>query len=96
MCQSCQVARINGVLCHEIGCPDAWKDYSRTCKWCGSTFVPEDRDQVCCDEGCYCAWAGLPDPNDLDRDWMDYIEDDLEDDDDDSHGPVDDLTVYVD
>lgn len=37
------------------------------CKWCGSTFRPEDRDQVCCDESCYCAWAGLPSPDDIEE-----------------------------
>ena len=35
MCQSCEVLNINGVNCHEIGCPDAWKDYTRECKECG-------------------------------------------------------------
>jgi hypothetical protein len=43
---------INGVICHEHGCPDAWKDYTRTCKWCGTEFKPEDRHQRFCDEDC--------------------------------------------
>lgn len=25
-CNSCSPCRINGVLCHETGCPDAWRD----------------------------------------------------------------------
>lgn len=96
MCQSCQALRINGVLCHEIGCPDAWKDYSRVCKWCGSTFVPDDRDQICCDESCYCAWAGLPSPDDFD-DFDELSNDDgFWDADEESGDPTDDLKVYVD
>ena len=52
MCQSCEVVRINGVKCHEIGCPDAWKDYAVECKWCGREFVPEERGQKFCEESC--------------------------------------------
>lgn len=26
MCDSCEVLTINGVYCHELGCPEAWKD----------------------------------------------------------------------
>jgi hypothetical protein len=51
-CQSCEVMMINGVLCHEIGCPDAWMDETRTCPWCGTVFRPEDRNQRFCDESC--------------------------------------------
>ena len=57
-CESCDVLVINNVICHEIGCPDAWRDSTRNCKWCGSEFQPEDRDQMFCDESCaesyYC------------------------------------------
>ena len=60
MCQSCQAVTINGLVCHERGCPDAWKDYKRTCKWCGSEFTPDDRYQTCCDEDCISAYYGLP------------------------------------
>lgn len=51
-CDSCEVLVINGVICHECGCPDAWKDYTRKCRWCGSEFQPESRDQAFCDEEC--------------------------------------------
>ena len=27
MCQQCETVHINGVKCHEQGCPDAWMDY---------------------------------------------------------------------
>lgn len=37
-CNSCSPARINGVLCHEGGCPDAWKDKPKECSQCGCTF----------------------------------------------------------
>jgi hypothetical protein len=40
---------INGVACHEIGCPDAWKDETRECFECGCDFEPEQRYQQVCD-----------------------------------------------
>lgn len=52
MCSSCEVLTINGVLCHETGCPDSWKDEQRECKWCGTMFKPEDKHQDCCDVSC--------------------------------------------
>ena len=51
-CDSCEALMINGVYCHEIGCPDAWQDYLRECKWCGSESKPVDRYQDCCDDEC--------------------------------------------
>lgn len=51
-CNSCEVMYINGIRCHERGCPDAWKDEKKICKWCGNEFTPEEKEQVCCDEGC--------------------------------------------
>ena len=38
MCDSCNVLSINGVNCHELGCPDAWQDYEVKCKWCDNDF----------------------------------------------------------
>jgi hypothetical protein len=60
MCQSCQALMINKVLCHEIGCPDAWKDYKHECKWCGNEFIPEERNQNFCDQSCCNAYFGFP------------------------------------
>jgi len=58
MCQSCEVLRINGVLCHESGCPDAWRDYDRECEECGCDFRPEERDQAFCSPCCAAAHYG--------------------------------------
>jgi hypothetical protein len=55
-CSSCAVLYINGVKCHEHGCPDAWMDELRKCKWCRSDFRPEYREQVCCDYDCENAY----------------------------------------
>lgn len=54
-CNQCASMIINGVFCHERGCPNAskvwdpmtetWNKY-RTCFWCG--------DQVLDGEGCDC------------------------------------------
>jgi len=52
MCDSCEAVMINGVHCHETGCPDAWQDYERECKWCGCGFMPEDRHQGFCSDDC--------------------------------------------
>jgi len=50
-CDSCQALMINGIFCHETGCPNAWKDYDRECKWCGQKFKPETKHQdFCCDD----------------------------------------------
>jgi hypothetical protein len=51
-CDSCQVLVINNVICHETGCPNAWKDETRECKWCGRRFKPENSNQQCCDSNC--------------------------------------------
>ena len=50
-CDGCSPDVINGVFCHETGCPDAWRDYEIECRECGFDFQPEERDQVLCD-GC--------------------------------------------
>ena len=50
MCNSCEVLNINGINCHEIGCPDSWKDYTRECKWCGYDFIPEESYQQFCED----------------------------------------------
>ena len=57
-CKSCEVLRINGIICHEQGCPDAWKDYLHECKWCGQAFKPEEKYQYFCDGECAEAYHG--------------------------------------
>jgi hypothetical protein len=57
-CNSCQLVRINGIVCHEIGCPDVWKDYERVCKWCGNSFKPELKHQDYCCTDCNEAYRG--------------------------------------
>jgi hypothetical protein len=47
-CRSCEMVSINGVACHEIGCPDAWKDHLVACFDCGCDFVPESRHARIC------------------------------------------------
>lgn len=58
-CSSCQIVRINGVVCHETGCPEAWKDSLRECKECGTEFVPTERAQACCDDDCMRMYHGF-------------------------------------
>ena len=59
MCNQCQELMINGVRCHETGCPDAWRDIAKECEWCGQSFVAEFKAQPCCDDDCYHAWSGI-------------------------------------
>ncbi|MFZ5832433.1 MAG: hypothetical protein ACOY3P_20290 [Planctomycetota bacterium] len=57
-CDGCQILSVNGQLCHEAGCPDAWRDYQIECRNCGTEFYPEDRDQSACSPCCAAALAG--------------------------------------
>ena len=61
MCNSYEALKINGVLCHEQGCPDAWKDYERECCWCGTLFKPEGKNQYYCSDDCFAIDNGIGD-----------------------------------
>jgi len=57
MCNSCEALMINGVYCHETGCPDSHlsadnEPYEIECKWCGTLFTPYEKGQYCCDSAC--------------------------------------------
>lgn len=58
VCQSCDVLVINGVICHEQGCPDSYKTNVRECKWCGSEFIPQFSRQCTCSDECWSAYMG--------------------------------------
>ena len=47
-CDGCEVASINRVLCHEHGCPYAWRDTIRECRLCGDEFRPIHHLQTTC------------------------------------------------
>ena len=51
-CNSCDAIMIQGVFCHETGCPDSWKGKEKECKWCGGKFMPEEKYQKFCCEDC--------------------------------------------
>lgn len=57
-CSSCALAVINGVPCHELGCPDAWRDEVRQCRWCGSEFTPAWKGQGFCGNDCHAYYNG--------------------------------------
>lgn len=52
-CDACTPLVINGMLCHERGCPDAWKDETRECKWCGAKFTPDSKYHDTCSLDCH-------------------------------------------
>lgn len=58
MCNSCEMVMINGVACHESGCPESWKDEWKGCKECGTSFQPESKNQDCCSEDCSKMYHG--------------------------------------
>ena len=66
MCDSCEVLNINGLNCHERGCPEAWKDKKVECKWCGTEFKPEERGQEFCTISCAEAYSGILEMETLD------------------------------
>ena len=46
-CPNCQAVRINGVLCHEVGCPTSYIGNTLECIWCGTKFkVPTDEEPI--------------------------------------------------
>lgn len=47
-CDSCNMISIQGVPCHEIGCPDAWRETLVECSECGFDFHREGRYQTTC------------------------------------------------
>jgi hypothetical protein len=55
-CESCDSCCINGVFCHETGCPDSHVGTTRECDWCGCEFEPETKHQSCCCEDCAVAY----------------------------------------
>lgn len=82
-CDGCSPSMINGTLCHESGCPDAWRDYQVECSECGCDFYPETRHQNVCG-GC------IEDADNHFHDMDDYELDDIEDDFDDEDDFYDD------
>jgi hypothetical protein len=57
-CACCEVLTVNGVIAHERGCPDAWMDVTKECKWCDSEFNPKTRDQTFCTASCERSFYG--------------------------------------
>jgi hypothetical protein len=49
-CDGCSPSVINGVFCHETGCPEAWRDREAECFDCGCAFYRSDRHQRLCDD----------------------------------------------
>lgn len=57
-CNGCQVARVQGTIVHERGCPDAWRDQENECSECGCDFQSVERGQKYC-ESCMNALCGI-------------------------------------
>ena len=47
-CDGCSPGMVNGTLCHEFGCPDAWRDRAKACFVCGCAFYPTEQYQRVC------------------------------------------------
>jgi len=57
-CDQCEATMINGIFCHEIGCPNSHKKYVDgewmevyTCPECGFESVCIEDVERCCKEG---------------------------------------------
>lgn len=61
-CDGCSPSMINGTLCHEHGCSEAWRDYRVECFECGDMFFPESRDHRICQ--CCVEWLESDPPID--------------------------------
>lgn len=57
-CDGCAMVTINGVPCHETGCPDQWRTTTRECDWCGVEFPPAERTLMFCSESCQESFNG--------------------------------------
>ena len=57
-CDGCRLAVIDGQLCHEIGCPESWRDTAISCHDCGCDFIRSERNEIVCPD---CAAAADPD-----------------------------------
>jgi hypothetical protein len=63
MCDQCEAMMIQGVYCHETGCPNSDLDangnpYPKECEWCGAEFVPDFKGQSFCQENCQANYHG--------------------------------------
>jgi hypothetical protein len=54
-CYQCEAIMIQGVYCHETGCPDTWRDQPRDCFECGCEFTPDTQHQTNCID-CQLQW----------------------------------------
>lgn len=52
-CTQCQVLSINGLRCHETGCPIAWREYTKRCRNCKREFKLKEQRQEVCSKQCY-------------------------------------------
>jgi hypothetical protein len=79
-CDGCSPANINGVFCHETGCPESWRDHEVECDECGDEFYPESRGERICKDCIDDAddWFSDEDDEDEDEDEDDEQDDDLD------------------
>ena len=57
-CSQCEQLRINGIVTHEQGCPDVWRDQLRECLYCGCKFKPVNQWHIICDQECNASYWG--------------------------------------
>lgn len=57
-CDQCSAVMIQGVYCHETGCPNA-RRYE--CRECGSMYAHRDEAAVCCDPDNASQYVGMED-----------------------------------
>ena len=45
LCHSCEAVQVNGILVHEHGCPDRYRNESVPCFYCGFDYLAESLDE---------------------------------------------------
>jgi hypothetical protein len=56
-CPSCQLARIQGIVCHETGCPDRHLFTFTSCLWCGQRCKARRDGRRFCSGSCYRSYT---------------------------------------
>ena len=74
-CPSCEILVINGVACHEHGCPTSYLYSRRECRNCGYDFEPEYQNHRFCSESCHAIYYGLDCSCDEERELVELLDD---------------------
>lgn len=64
-CDSCEAAAINGVYCHETGCPESARIKANACRECGDQMDTDGRNTRYCPSCDTCYACGMFDGHEI-------------------------------